>query len=61
MKVSVDKITCTGCGTCQALCPQVFEIREDGKSYVLEGADLNCCDIHEIAASCPTGAILVED
>ncbi|MCL5411160.1 MAG: ferredoxin [Patescibacteria group bacterium] len=61
MRVSINKTTCSGCGTCQALCLQVFELGEDGKAQVKEGADLDCCNMHDVSASCPTGSIEVED
>ena len=31
-KLVVDKSTCIGCGTCVALCPEVFELNEEGKA-----------------------------
>ena len=30
MKLIVDKDICIGCGACQAIAPDVFEIDEDG-------------------------------
>jgi ferredoxin len=30
MKLKVDKDLCIGCGACQAVCPEVFEIEDDG-------------------------------
>lgn len=30
MKLVVDKDICIGCGACAAICPDVFEIDEDG-------------------------------
>jgi ferredoxin len=48
---------CIGCGTCQALCPEVFEV--DGVSKVKSDADLerNKECIEEAAAICPVGVI----
>jgi ferredoxin len=40
MKIKIDKDKCLGCGTCVAMAPEVFEIGEDGKSKVKEGAEL---------------------
>ena len=30
MKFKVDKDACIGCGACQAICEDVFEITDDG-------------------------------
>ncbi len=30
MKLEVDQDICIGCGSCQAICPEVFEINDDG-------------------------------
>ena len=33
MKLEVDKNLCIGCGSCQAICPEVFEIEDDGLAH----------------------------
>lgn len=57
--VKVNKEKCIGCGLCVGLCPDVFELGEDGKSQVKKEADLkkneNC--IKEAKESCPVGTI----
>ncbi len=35
MKLEVDKDVCIGCGACQAICPEVFEIDDDGLAKVI--------------------------
>ena len=59
MKVIVDKDLCIGCGACQAICPDVFEINDDGLSEVIESevADKNKEEVVEAIESCPTEAI----
>lgn len=61
-KVTLDKDLCISCGVCNAICPHVFDWDDDGKMKTLvdevpaeheEAAE-------EAAASCPTGAIVVE-
>jgi ferredoxin len=57
----VDEELCVGCGTCEALCPEVFKVGDDEVSHVIAGSDCTaaaCCD--EAAESCPEGAISLE-
>ena len=63
MKVTVDNDRCIGCGACAAMCSDVFELDDQGFSYVhvdkikkeLEE------EVKDAAESCPTGAIEVEE
>ncbi len=59
MKVRIDEELCTGCGVCESMCPDVFEIVDD-KARV---KDESCsgCDCKDVAESCPAGAIIVEE
>lgn len=58
MKVPViDQDLCVGCETCVAICPDVFEIRDDGKAYVTAEDKCNSCDCQEAMDSCPTECI----
>lgn len=63
MKVAVNKDKCIGCGTCIAIVSEVFEMDNDGKSKVKEGADFekNKEVIYQAKDSCPTQAIDVEE
>lgn len=56
--VEIDFAACEGCGTCEALCPEIFEVKDE-KGYVLDesGGD---CDLEDAVQSCPTEAITVE-
>jgi ferredoxin len=60
-KPIVDYDLCEGCGTCVELCPEVFELRDDEKAYVI-GEDKcgTCGDCQEAADTCPTEAITFE-
>jgi len=60
LKPKVDKNLCIGCGACVALCPEVFELKEDGKAYVKNPADCNKCDCQAAQDSCPVEAISLE-
>lgn len=46
--------SCIGCGTCSALCPEVFEMN-GVVAVVCEQKDLPC--VKESIVSCPVGAI----
>lgn len=61
MKVTVDPDLCTGCGPCEEICPEVFEIVDDVAtvkiSEIPQEIQSQCA---EAADSCPSGAISVE-
>ncbi len=62
MKIEIDKELCIGCGACQAMNDEVFEL-VDGKSTVKKervvGLDLN--EAVNVARVCPVQAISVFD
>ncbi len=61
-KVTVDRDTCIGDGICASLCPDVFEMDDDGKSKVIKpeiGDDLKDC-VQEAVDSCPVSCITME-
>lgn len=63
MKVSVDPEVCAGFGICVGICPDVFELHEDGYARVLvDAVPAEFEDLVERAASqCPARAISVTD
>ena len=66
MKVSIDQTKCVACGSCVAICPEVFEMKEDGtvdvkKEY--QGKDIpNELEekVQEAHDMCPATAIVIE-
>jgi len=59
--INVDE--CIGDGICEEICPEVFELRDDGIAYVIEeepGAAL-FDKVTEAVEACPTEAIIVEE
>jgi len=56
-KIKLDKNKCIGCGSCAAVCPEVFRMGEGGKSEMIqeEIEKLGCAKTAE--ESCPTKAI----
>ncbi len=60
-KPKVNEEICIGCGTCEALCPEMFKV-ENGKSHVIGGdCEAVGCDCNEAVTSCPANAISVEN
>lgn len=58
MKVPViDFDACEGCATCESLCPEVFEMRDDEKAYVKNAHACDTCDCQEAMDSCPVECI----
>ena len=60
-KIEVDQELCIGCGACVNLCPEVFELQDDGKSRVIKQKGCKDCDCEMIVNSCPVGAIRTEE
>lgn len=54
MEIKINKEKCIGCGTCSAICEEIFEI-ENGKAKVKEQLDIPCVD--EAIEFCPEKAI----
>jgi ferredoxin len=58
MKIPVvDKETCIGCGACVDACPEVFELRDDEKAYVINPEKCSTCNCQEAIDICPVTAI----
>ena len=59
MKVKVNKDNCIGCGACEAICPEVFQLNDDGLSTVIcdDFSKIEKNKIEEALESCPTSAI----
>ena len=62
MKANVDRDTCIGCGVCPAVCPEVFEMDDEGLSHVIVDTVPQDCEgeAKEAEESCPVNAITVE-
>ena len=62
MKAFVDKDVCIGCGACKGICPEIFEMEDDGLAVAKEGevpAELEESAV-EAQDGCPVSAITVE-
>lgn len=58
----IDENLCQGCGNCEAICPEVFEVKEDGLSHVI-ASDLRGLEgcIEAAVENCPEDAITFEE
>jgi ferredoxin len=67
MKVSIDQEKCVACGSCVAVCPEVFEMRSDGTVDVKEewkGKDIPAEleeRVREAHDMCPATSIVIEE
>jgi ferredoxin len=63
MKAIVDHDLCIGCGVCEETCPEVFQLREDGLSYVInESPEPELYGpVRDAADMCPVEAISIEE
>ncbi len=68
-KIIQEHEKCIGCGSCVSVCPEFWEMGDDGKShlkgsdkkgeiYERETEDIGCCE--EAAEACPVTCIKVE-
>lgn len=63
MKAEINRDNCIGCGCCQGICQEVFEVQDDGFAHVVkEEIEKNLYDdVRDAASACPTGAIEVKE
>jgi ferredoxin len=63
MKVHVDSELCSGCGPCVEICPEAFELSDEGVAVVkldpIPSEVEDAC--REAAEDCPTEAISIEE
>ncbi|MFP3908452.1 MAG: ferredoxin [Archaeoglobaceae archaeon] len=61
MCVKVDPGMCDACGTCEELCPEVFELGDDDKAHVIGEYEGHEECVEEAMASCPEEAISIDE
>lgn len=63
MKVVVNRDNCIGCGACEALCPSVFRLDDEGVSTVIceDYEKVNKDEVMEAVEGCPTSAINIDE
>lgn len=67
-KIKVNQDVCIGCGACAGMCPEVFELTDNGVADVKKGNEdfdkLNDSvkeNVTDAKEGCPAGAISVEE
>lgn len=63
VRVVIDRRRCIGAGTCIALAPSAFQWRKGDflKPELLDPSTVDEDVLREVAAACPTQAIVLED
>jgi ferredoxin len=59
IRVEVDRDLCIGSGDCVATEPDVFQLDDDGKAFVIDPDAAATDDVVEAARNCPVTAIFV--
>ncbi|MBU1078740.1 MAG: ferredoxin [Spirochaetes bacterium] len=59
MKAIIDLDACIGCGVCEAIDPEVFQLQDDGKAHVIS-EDGDKKKIEESIEQCPVQCITKE-
>ncbi len=62
MKAFVDREGCIGCTLCASICPEVFEMKDDGKAMSIDSEIPKNDEKKAVdaAQSCPVSVITVE-
>ena len=53
--IKINKEKCIGCGMCESICPEVFEIGDDMKAKIKAQKKIPC--VKEAISNCPVKAI----
>ena len=63
MRAKVIEDECIGDGCCAEICPEVFEMRDDGLAHVIANPVPEAANekAKEACGSCPTEAIVLEE
>ncbi|EQK42485.1 MULTISPECIES: ferredoxin [Paraclostridium] len=62
MKAFVDKDICIGCGACTGICPEVFDMDDDGLAIAIKDELKSELEDSAVEAQdgCPVSAIIIE-
>jgi ferredoxin len=59
MAVKVDADACIGCGVCESIYPDLFEMSGDGKATTKSIGNVDSALAQDAASQCPTSAISI--
>ncbi|MEJ5283496.1 MAG: ferredoxin [Brevinematales bacterium] len=60
MAVKIDQEACIGCGVCEGIYPDLFEMGSDGKAHVKNVSSYDSGLAQDAASQCPVNAISVD-
>jgi ferredoxin len=60
MAVVIDQEVCIGCGVCDSVYPDLFELGADGKAYVKNLPNYDKALAQDAAGQCPVNCIAVD-
>lgn len=62
MKAFVDKDICIGCGACTGICPEIFDMDDDGLAIAIKDELKSELEDSAVEAQdgCPVSAIIIE-
>ncbi|MBS4012838.1 MAG: ferredoxin [Bacteroidetes bacterium] len=58
-KIKIDQACCIGCGSCVAICPEIFELKDDGKSHLKKEEIENPGCAQQAVEACPASCIAI--
>ena len=65
MKIKINQEECIGCGSCSAVCPDVFDLNDENKAIIKDtGSDQGESDnecVKEAVDVCPVDVIKIEE
>lgn len=60
-KKPIVNSNCIGCGACVAICPNSFELNEEGMSEVIDNETYDESCVNDAISACPVDAISWEE
>lgn len=61
IRIKINRDLCIGAAACILIAPDVFQLDEEGKVYLVDADSADAQTIIDAAKSCPVVAISIED